>query len=122
MKKTLHTINGKFSGVFYELDDGRKLYLAHRTPSQVLKSKMAWVISESVLRQCEQKGITAVGFVMRQSGKAMYWLTHIDDFHNEEKSFRHFDGMPQRGLPMKWFRVHPGNDARTLDKITTILK
>lgn len=115
--KTPHTVNGKFMGMFYVLDDGRKLYLAHRSPSKVDRKRMAWVLGEPVLRQCRAEGFEAVGVALRLSGKPMFYLSPLDDWYGD-KSF----SVPgyQRGLPLKWFKVHPTNNAQAIEKLSSL--
>lgn len=120
MIKTPHTINSRFYGCFYELPSGRTLYLAHRTPGQVYRAKTAWCLDESTLSKCRALGISSVGVVVRRGKKPLFYLTHIDDFYDPAKSFSHFGDSPQRGLPTKWFRIHPGNSSAALSRITAI--
>jgi hypothetical protein len=123
LKKTVHTVNGKFQGCFYELSSGRALYLAHRTPGQLNTTKMAWMLDVSTLRKCETQNVLAVGVVIRRSNKPLFYLTALRDFFDESKSFSGFgEAGPQRGLPVKWFRINPGNHAETLARITTIAR
>jgi hypothetical protein len=117
--KTPHTVNGRFYGIFYTLDDGRKLYLAHRTPGQVFFEKAAWCLDDSTLRKCESLGIDAVGVVLRMRGKATVYLTHRDDF-NGPHSFRHYGDAPQRGLPMRRFRINPSTSYEAIERLSKI--
>ena len=120
VKKTVYNVNSKLTGVFYEISSGRKLYLAHRTPGQLLKPKMAWCVEQAVLRRCEELGIYAVGVIVRDGSKAMYYLTHIKDFHDNAKSFSSFKKGVYRALPAKLFRINPANCAETIARRSAI--
>lgn len=122
MVKEDHTINGKFEGCFYSLESGEVLYLAHRSPGDIHTAKWAWLMDESLLRKCESRGVEAVGVVMRKNGRNAYFLTKRTDFYDEAKSFKHFstETGAQRGLPLKWFRIHPINSVETLNRIAPI--
>lgn len=115
MVKSPHTVNGKFYGMFYALEDGRSLYLAHRTPSQILFAKAAWCLDESTLRRCRTMGIYAVGVAMRRKGRPEVYLTHIDDFYGPN-SFTHFGDAPQRGLPAQCFRLNPNTVTASIER------
>lgn len=120
VKKTPYLVNSKLSGIFYELDSGRKLYLAHRTPGQILKPKMAWCIEEAVLRRCEEQGIDAVGVIVRDGNKALFYLTHRKDFYDTAKSFPSYKKGVYRALPAKLFTINPANCAETIARRSTI--
>jgi len=120
VKVTLHTSNGKLRGAYYDLDGGRRLYLAHRTPRMMVFGKQAWAIEESVLRNCQAEGIIAVGVVMRFKGKPIYYLTRGSDFHLHPESFSYFKDYVSRALPTKFFLINPGTTPDAIDAITSI--
>lgn len=116
--KVQHTVNGKLLGVFYELPDGRRLYLAHRTPRQMHKSG-AWCFADSLLRRCRNESVSAVGVILRHGKHGLIWLTGLDDLYGE-RSFYVFSRESERALPAKWFRISPTTNSQALAKITQI--
>lgn len=110
-----NTINGKFVGKFYELDDGRRLYLAHKTPRQAIGKKLAWGVDNYTLRQCEARNIQAVGVVVRSGKRKLFYLTKREDFFDPAMSFSHFSKQAvERAIPSKLFRINPGSDAESI--------
>lgn len=123
MIKAPHSINGKVVGAWYELDDGRKLYLAHVTPRHLIRDKMAWGLYESGLDFARVKGCTAAGVVLRKGGKLFKYLSPIDDFFDLDKAFKVYSKLGhQRALPTQMFAIHPGVCLETISKFSTILK
>jgi hypothetical protein len=116
MKKEKHTINGKFVGCFYELDDGAKLYLAHRTRSQVHRLRNAWCFDLSLLERIRKMGIVSIGVIRREGAMRMVWLTHIDDLFNSPDSFAYMSETRQRGLPLSKFRIDPSKSEKVIAK------
>lgn len=116
MKKEKHTFNGKLQGIYYELDDGRKLYLAHRQRKHIYRQNNAWCLDVMTLDRIRNRGITAVGVIMRDAGQRLVWLTHIDDFYESPHSFGHFFMSKQRGLPLSRFRVDPAKNFKVIEK------
>lgn len=119
MVKEAHTVNGRFYGIFYTLPSGKRLYLAHRSPSQVYRERMAWCIDESTLIRCRDRGVEAVGVTLRVRGKVHVYLTALEDFYGPH-SFSHFGDTLQRGLPLKRFRINPLSRYETIERIAKL--
>ena len=117
--KEAHTVNGRFYGIFYTLPSGKRLYLAHRSPSQVYRERMAWCIDESTLIRCRDRGVEAVGVTLRVRGKVHVYLTALEDFYGPH-SFSHFGDTLQRGLPLKRFRINPLSRYETIERIAKL--
>lgn len=120
MKITPHKLNEKLRGAYYELDSGKKIYLAHRTPGKIIRPKMAWAIEESVLRKCQTEGIKFVGVVLRQSGRIVFYATKLDDFYKHPKSFQYLGDSVARALPAQCFLIVPGSSVEAIESITRI--
>ena len=62
MKMTPHVKMGRFYGGFYELPDGKAVYLAHRKRTEVFRAKNAWCIDLKTL----EEGAASLGAGFRQ--------------------------------------------------------
>lgn len=115
MKKRLHTINGKVYGCFYELDDGREIFLIHMTPRRVLITRLGAFIclNESILRECESKGINFVGAVIREGSRKLFYATKTLDFRSTRASM-HVGKTIDRKFPVKLFMVTPDSSTETI--------
>lgn len=119
MKRVPHTINGKPFGMFYHLDDGRVIYMAHRRARDVERTKNAWCIDVSVLEEARKLGASAVGVMCGKGKSKKFWLTSIQDFFESRHSFAHWGTAPQRGLPLTRFIVNP---HASRDYVTSAVK
>jgi hypothetical protein len=106
MKIIPHKVNFKHCGAWYELDDGRGIYLAHRQKRHIVYKKNAWAIERIALEMTREKGYEAAGVVVKEGKKRLVWLTTIDDFFGEH-SFSNSENILQRCLPLQRFRVTP---------------
>jgi len=120
VRRERHTVNGRFYGVYYTLEDGRELYLAHRRQDQIYRDKNAWCIDVQLLDRCKRRGIKVIGVVARLGGQKMVWLTLLDDFFDSPQSFKVFATSSQRGLPLSQFRIDPLKRAETIAKSVKI--
>lgn len=116
MRVDRHTVNGKFFGAFYALSDGRQIYVAQRTPSKMHNG--SWLIDESVIRRCNDRGCSYIGVVMRKGSKHLFWATLVSDFYN---SYSYQKGVA-RGLPARQFRYFPELDPEVIKRISTIAR
>ena len=115
MKVFPMTVNGRFYGNTYFLDNGQAMYLAHRKRSEVFQAKNAWTIDLSTLNKIKSQGIKVVGVVCKSGGDKLFWLTDIEDFFGIH-SFAHFGDSRQRGLPLSRFKLNPGIIERHIMK------
>jgi hypothetical protein len=116
MTGTRHTVLGAFHGVFYDLPSGRRLYLAHKKRSELIKGRNAWMIETSVLDKCRAAGVEAVGVLVKHENRRLVWLTHIDDFYGPASTFK-FDVTKKRVLPAKLFRIDPAKSEAVIARI-----
>lgn len=117
MSRIRHTVLGAFHGMFYELPDGRKLYLAHKKRRELQRN--CWLMETSVLDKCRAEGVEAVGVMIKHEGRRLVWLTHIDDFYGPESSFK-FDVTKKRILPAKLFRIDPAKSEEVIARIVKL--
>lgn len=115
MKVFPHSVNSRFYGAFYYLDNGQALYLAHRKRREVFQARNAWCIDLSTLNQIKARGIDTVGVVCKSGADKFFWITHVEDFFGIH-SFGHFGDSRQRGLPLARFRLNPGIMTRHISK------
>lgn len=117
-----HTVNGKLHGVWYETEEGSKLYLAHRKADEVYKCKAchAWCIDVSLLERCRAEGFHTVGIVRREGKNRLVWLTPLVDFFDSPHSFPRFKGTRQRALPLSKFRIDPAKSAKYIESAVKI--
>lgn len=115
MKEFVHTVNSRFYGKFYYLENGQALYLAHRKRSEVFQAKNAWTIDLATLNRIKSQGIKVVGVVCKSGSDKLFWLTDVDDFFGIH-SFAHFGDSRQRGLPLSRFKLNPGIIERHIMK------
>ncbi len=106
MKFKEHKVNFKHSGAWYELDDGRGLYLAHRQMRHVYKKRNAWCIERIALEDTIAMGYGAAGVAVRQGKRKLVWITNVEDFFGPD-SFTNPDNILQRCLPLNRFKVIP---------------
>lgn len=115
-----HTINGRFYGMFYFLDDGRSLYLAHRKMKEVFHMKNAWCIDMMTLKEAERRGVNVIGVLVGKGKSRKFWLTERRDFFDSPYSFDHYGDTRQRGLPTTMFRVNPLTSETHISKSVKI--
>ena len=115
MKVELHRVDMKVYGAWYTWPDGKGIYLAHRTPSQVYRKKTAWCLDRTTLEATIDRGIKYAGVAVRNRGKVEYYLTPVADFFGPH-SFLNFDNPAQRGLPLSKFRVTPATLAANVNR------
>lgn len=116
MMRTRHTLNGKFLGVYYETEGGRKVYLAHRQLRHLNRKYHGWSIDTGTLNRCRDRGFMHVGVVCRRAGKTHIWITHVEDFFHPDKSFVTYGKTGiERGIRLKQFRIDPANDPGKID-------
>lgn len=108
-----HTINGNFYGLFYFLDSGKGIYLAHRRRKDVYRAKHAWTLDLVTLRECEALGVEYVGVVYRMKKDKYFYATPVENFFSKD-SFYHFGATPQRGLPLACFQINPASDLKLI--------
>lgn len=113
-RREKHTFNGKLLGCYYEIEGGRRLYLAHRSTKHIHQSNNAWCLDVSLLEKLRTRGIWAVGVICRIAGKKMVWLTHIEDFFDSPHSFGQTNVGRQRGLPLSRFRIDPAKSEKVI--------
>jgi hypothetical protein len=106
MKFLEHKVNFKHCGAWYEMDDGRGLYLAHRQMRHIYKKRNAWCIERIALEDTIEKGYTGAGVVVKQGKRKLVWLTDVTDFFGPH-SFSNPDNILQRCLPLNRFRIIP---------------
>lgn len=114
MKTTKHSLNGKFIGCFYELEDGETLYLSHNTMRE--KWDDCWWFDQFTLRKCAELNCP-LGVIVKNKG---IWLVNYAEFDASEfKVKRNRNGMQLFGLPLAVFPVNPlKNVARIAKEIT----
>lgn len=119
--RTRHTVNGKLLGVYYVTERGTRVYLAHRQLRHLNVKYNGWSIDLGTLNRCRDRGFVYVGVVCRRAGRKQIWLTHIDDFFHQEKSFATYGKMGlERGVRMKHFAIDPQNDPGKIDGASRI--
>lgn len=120
-KRTAHTVNGKFMGMWYETEAGTRIYLAHRRPRQMHRLKPGWCLDMATLSKCRAQGFTVVGIVCRRGERKDIWLTYLEDFFDPARSFPSLSSMgAERGIRLPHFRVDPAKDAGKIDKALKI--
>lgn len=118
-----HSINGRFAGVFYTTESGKRLYLAHRKPKEIDRRRNAWLMSARLLEKCIEEGVTAFGVVCRKDRLRMVWATDPRDFFDSPAAFPAFaDGMRLRGLPLNAFRIDPAKSAAVIERAIRIAR
>ena len=108
MKVKPHLVNFKHKGAWYELSDGRGIYLGHRRMSQVYYKRNAWCIERIALEDTIRMGFTAVGIAVKSGKNKLLYATSVEDFFGPD-SFVNPDNILQRGLPLNRFRITPAN-------------
>jgi hypothetical protein len=109
MRVVQHKVGGKHYGCFYELPDGRYIYLAHRRYSQVYRKRIAWCLDCSTLNRAGDYAAVAIGVAVKEGKKTYYYLTRPEDFWGAH-SFINPDNPAQRGLPLNRFTITPAHD------------
>jgi len=109
-----HKVNFKHCGCYYELDDGRGVYLAHRRYSAVYRKRNAWCVERIALEEARSRGYLAAGVAVRDGKKTYYFLTNIEDWFGEH-SFVNPDNILQRGLPLNRFLITPSSSRENVD-------
>jgi hypothetical protein len=116
-----HTIDGRFAGMWYNLDDGRVIYLAHRKRREIDKKTNAWLFDTRLLYDAQARNIDAIGVVVGTSKGKFAYLTLLDDLFNSKYSFSHCDRIGRkRGLPVSRFRVNPGTSEEVISSAVKI--
>jgi len=106
MRIKWHKVNFKHNGAWYDLEDGRSIYLAHRRLSQVYAKRNAWCLERLALEECLSRGTKYAGVVIKQGKRKLFYATLVEDFFGPE-SFTNPVNILQRGLPLSRFRVTP---------------
>lgn len=106
MKIQVHKVNFKHNGAWYELEDGRGIYLAHRRLSQVYRKRHAWALERLALEEAQERGYVAAGVVVKKGKRKLVWLTPIEDFFGPE-AFTNPENPLQRCLPLNRFALIP---------------
>jgi len=114
MKIQPHKVNFKHCGGWYELEDGRGLYLAHRRMSHIYRKRNAWCIERLALEETITKGYIAAGVVVKDGKKKLFYLTNVEDFFGPD-SFTNPQNILQRCLPLNKFRVTPSMRREVVD-------
>lgn len=109
-----HRVNFKHHGAWYELDDGRGLYLAHRQMRHVLAKKNAWCIERIALEDTRDKGYAGAGVVVKQGKRKLVWLTPVEDFFGPN-SFTNPENPLQRCLPLNRFVLIPAMNRANIE-------
>lgn len=115
MKVIPHSVNSRFYGNFYFLNNGQAMYLAHRKRREVFQARNAWCLDLSTLNKIKSQGITVVGVIVKSGNDKLVWMTDIEDFFGIH-SFAHFGDSRQRGLPLSRFKLNPGIIERHIRK------
>lgn len=115
MKVQPHLVNFEHQGAWYEFDDGRGIYLAHRRMSQVDRKHHAWYVERIALEDTIRKGFTAVGIAVKVGQQKHVYLTHVNDFF-DSNSFTNPKNILQRGLPLNRFRITPSRFRENVEK------
>ena len=79
MKMTPHIRMGRFFGGFYELPDGKAVYLAHRKRTEVFRAKNAWCIDLKTLEECRERGINYIGVITKSGKDVFYYITSLNE-------------------------------------------
>lgn len=103
-----HKINGKFYGEWHTFDDGRVLYMAHRSGAKsksIYFAKMAWCLDIDTLKQAAYRGATAIAIRHKLGSRIHIYVSNLSDWWGSD-SERHPEGKtPQRRLPLDKFLV-----------------
>lgn len=121
MKKKQFWLNGRFSGVWYELDDGRTAYLAHRTGKGELKDGMRfWAIESRLVFDLVDKKIDVIGVVSKDG----IWAMPLHKFTSSPHVFQTKDkrGFKYDCLQLSRFDIDPHNDESYLSRKTRLRK
>lgn len=109
-----HKVNFKHQGAWYELDDGRGIYLAHRRMSQVLAKRNAWCVERIALEDTRDRGYAFAGVVVKEGKRKLLYATLIDDFFGEA-SFSNPKNILQRCLPLSRFVITPSMNRANVE-------
>ena len=106
MKVTPHKVNFQHCGAWYELDDGRGVYLAHRQMRHVYAKRNAWCLERIALEDTIRMGYEAAGVVVKKGKRKLAWITNVQDFFGPQ-AFTHPQNPLQRCLPLNRFELLP---------------
>lgn len=106
MKVVPHKVNFQHRGAWYELDDGRGLYLAHCQMRHAYRKRNAWCLERIALEDTISRGYEAAGVVVKKGKRKLAWVTDVRDFFGPD-SFTHPQNPLQRCLPMNRFQLLP---------------
>lgn len=117
MPRKQHIRNGRLLGVWYELPDGRKVYLGQRQMRHINRYYFGWTIDHGTLVRAKQNGVAYVGIVCRRKGKRHVWMSPIDDWFDDSKSFKTRSKKfgAERGIRLNHFMIDPGFDAEKIN-------
>lgn len=120
MKIEPHKINGVHRGAFYELDDGRKIYLAHRRQRQLFHRRNGWCIERLTLYKAQERGCSAVGIAVHRGKKGTdFYLARFEDFFGP-LSFSNPYVQGERGLPCNAFPINPARQVESIAKMISL--
>lgn len=114
MKIMPHKVNFQHHGAWYELDDGRGIYLAHRRMSQVLAKRNAWCIERIALEDTLSRGYRFAGVLVKDGKRKLLYATLVEDFFGEA-SFSNPKNILQRCLPLSRFRITPSMNRANVE-------
>lgn len=103
-----HRINGKFYGEWHTFDDGRVLYMAHRSGAKsksIFFDKMAWCLDISTLREAAYRGCTAICMRHKLGTKIHLYVSNLSDWWGPHSEPHPPGKTPQRRLPLDKFLV-----------------
>lgn len=106
MKITPHAVNFKPRGAWFELEDGRGVYLGFRRKKDIYTKRNAWAIERIALETTLERGIKYAGVVMKDGKRKLFYITPVEDFFGPD-SFTHPQNILQRCLPLSRFRLTP---------------
>lgn len=103
---TPHNVNFKPHGAWFQLDDGRGLYLAYRRKRDIYRKRNAFGIERIALEDTLERGFKFAGVVVKDGKRKLFYATPVEDFFGPE-SFTHPQNILQRCLPLSRFAVTP---------------
>lgn len=106
MKITPHNVNFKPRGAWFDLGEGRGLYLGFRRKRDIYTKRNAWTIERIALEDTLAKGFKFAGVVLKDGKRKLFYATLVEDFFGPD-SFTNPDNILQRCLPLSRFRITP---------------
>lgn len=122
MSRERHTLNGKLLGYWIETAQGHRIYAAVRQMRHLNHKFMGWAIDTRTLDKARERGYHHVAVVCKRHGQKYIWLTPLEDFWHEHKSFVTQDKIQgrQRGVRLKHFAIDPANDPAKIERLLSV--